>query len=198
MSTKKQYKMLVIVDMQRDFIDGALPSKEAEVIVPGIINEIENGDYDEVVFTADIHGKDYSKTQEGRLLPIPHCIEGTEGSRIDSGILGAAFSKYYASQLDYYTSPRIFQKNTFGSVNLGRYLDDRASMGSLRVTFVGTRTDICVISNVLLAKAYVPEAIIEVIPDLCAGCRPELDKAALDVLTSCQVHFAQPSQKKGE
>ncbi len=165
-------KLLVIVDMQRDFVSGSLGTEEALAILPAVRALIfaarEAGE--EVVFTQDTHGEDYLSTQEGQRLPVPHCIKGREGHKImpELAVQGA----------------RIFEKNTFGSVALAQY----AAAGNYdEICLAGLCTDICVVSNALLVKAFCPNARVKVVAEGCAGTTPAAHKAALDTMRSCQV-----------
>lgn len=161
-------KLLVVVDMQRDFVSGVLGTKEAEAIVPRVRELVESADA--VVYTADTHGENYLETREGRFLPVPHCIKGTPGWEILPEL--------------YKQGAKIFEKPTFGSLALAQYIKDG---GYDDVTFCGVCTDICVVSNVLLTKAVLPEAEIRVIASACAGVTPEKHLAALETMRSCQV-----------
>lgn len=159
---------LVVVDMQHDFVDGVLGSKYAQEIVPRVQKLFESFD-GEVIFTRDTHGADYLQTQEGRLLPVEHCIKGSQGWELCySGI----------------DEKKIFDKNTFASVELCEYLKKR---GALRITLVGVCTDICVVSNAMLLKALIPEAEIRVLADYCAGTTPEKHRCAINTMESCQI-----------
>lgn len=167
---------LIVVDMQKDFIHGALGTKEAEAIVPRVREKIERFD-GRILFTRDTHEGDYLETQEGRRLPIPHCIRRTEGWQISDEL---PEQKAYA----------MVDKPTFGSVELGELLrreDKREAIGS--ITLVGLCTDICVISNALLLKAFLPEAEIFVDASCCAGVTPESHRIALEAMRSCQIQI---------
>lgn len=167
-------RLLVIVDMQKDFIDGSLANKDAKAIVPDLCEFIKEWDGD-IVCTQDTHSDDYLNTQEGKNLPIKHCINLTEGWLIDKDIREALVGRDFDT----------IEKKTFGS----EYLAE--GYGFCRkydeVVFVGTCTDICVISNVLTYKAFHPETPLVVYADLCAGLTPEKHEAALNVMQSCQV-----------
>lgn len=175
---------LIVVDMQNDFVTGALGTKEAEAIVPAaarrVARALEQGE--EVLFTRDTHGPDYLNTQEGRHLPVPHCVGNTEGWEI-------------IPQLAAYTAGRTpIDKPTFGSRYLGAVLKARdedlrrqGQPGVERVTLIGLCTDICVISNALLVKAFLPETEVVVDAACCAGVTPESHKNALEAMKMCQV-----------
>lgn len=165
-------KLLVVVDMQNDFINGSLGSAEAEAIVPSVAKKIKEWDGD-VVMTVDEHYYDYEKTQEGRKLPVKHCIYDTIGWQIHSEVAGATEK----------IVPK-FIKNTFGSVRLGQHI---ASEGYTHVEFVGLCTDVCVISNAMLAKAFAPETTIVVDASCCAGVTQESHKTAMNAMKACQI-----------
>ena len=166
-------KLLVIVDMQKDFIDGSLANKDAKAIVPDICDLIKEWDGD-IICTQDTHYDDYLNTQEGKKLPVPHCILQTEGWLVDSEIRKALANK----PVEY------LAKETFGSYALAERINQEDYD---EVVFVGTCTDICVVSNVLTVKALNSETPLAVYADLCAGLTPEKHEAALNVMASCQV-----------
>ena len=182
--------ILVIIDMQNDFITGSLANKAAEAIVPSIVDEIRPKEtmyaYNEIILTRDTHGYDYLKTNEGKHLPVPHCINGTEGWLVDKRIRDALDSVSGYCPIDY------LDKNTFGTYNWIKYIRQDHLLGSdLNITLCGTCTDICVISNALILKAMYPEANIKVIQNCCAGLTPEKHKAALEVMRSCQIKVSE-------
>ena len=168
--------VLVVVDMQKDFIDGVLGTKEAFAIVDNVAEAIRSFD-GEVIFTRDTHFDNYMETQEGRNLPVPHCIKGTEGWQIDK--------KLEALRTD---ETKVFDKPTFGSVELAAYLKENKEVE--QVTIVGLCTDICVISNALLIKANLPEVEITVLEKCCAGVTPQSHKNALEAMKMCQIKIA--------
>lgn len=168
-------KTLVVVDMQKDFIDGTLGTKEAIAIVDNVAEEVKSFD-GEVIFTRDTHYDNYLETQEGKKLPVLHCIEGTDGWQLDK--------KLAVLRTD---SMKIFDKPTFGSVELAEYLKTNNELES--VTLVGLCTDICVISNALLIKANMPEVEIKVIEKCCAGVTPQSHKNALEAMKMCQIQI---------
>ncbi len=170
-------KVLVVVDMQNDFIDGSLGTAEAEAVVPAVMERIRSFE-GRVIATRDTHSEDYLNTEEGRHLPVIHCVKGTEGWKIRREI-DALLDEKAAVRID---------KLTFGSVELGSYvkeLDDEA--GVEEITLIGVCTDICVISNALLLKANLPEAEIRVDASCCAGVTPESHERALEAMKSCQI-----------
>lgn len=166
--------LLVVVDMQNDFIDGALGTKEAVAIVPNVKKKIEEFD-GTVIFTRDTHGENYMDTQEGKNLPVPHCIKESEGWQI-------------REELDKLRTTKPIDKVTFGSSELGgllKKLNDEDAISS--ITFIGLCTDICVISNVMIAKAFLPEVPIIVDANCCAGVSVETHENALRAMEVCQV-----------
>ncbi len=164
-------KLLVVVDMQKDFIDGALGTKEAEAILPAVTERILAAQRagERIVYTRDTHTRAYLSTQEGKNLPVPHCIEGSAGREIADGIpvLG-----------------KIYDKPAFGSIRLAQ---DAAAEGFDEAELIGVCTDICVLSNALLLKAFCPETVICVRADCCAGVTPERHKTALEAMRACQI-----------
>lgn len=171
-------RFLVIVDMQKDFVDGALGTKEALGILPAA-EKLIKGFGGEIFVTLDTHGDDYLDTSEGKKLPVKHCIKGTAGYELDKRIAKALHGKQYTA----------VPKNTFGSVDLPKLIKRAAGRESFEITLIGLCTDICVISNALLLKANFPEAPVGVIASCCAGVTPELHKEALDVMKSCQINI---------
>lgn len=168
-------KVLVVVDMQKDFIDGALGTKEAVAIVDDVAETIKSFD-GEVVFTRDTHFENYMETQEGKNLPVPHCIKDTDGWQLDK--------KLEVLRTD---DMRVFDKLTFGSVELAAYLKENKELE--QVTLVGLCTDICVISNALLIKANLPEVEIRVIEKCCAGVTTQSHVNALEAMKMCQIQI---------
>ena len=167
-------KILVVVDMQNDFIDGALGTSEAQAIVPLVKEKIEKFD-GKVVFTRDTHFDDYMQTQEGKNLPVPHCIKGTEGWKI-------------RAELEALRTRPAIDKLTFGSVALGELLTEENREEPIEsITFVGLCTDICVISNAMIAKAFLPEVPLIVDAACCAGVTPESHRNALEAMKVCQI-----------
>ena len=166
--------VLVVVDMQNDFIDGALGTKEAVAIVPKVKEKIENFD-GTVLFTRDTHFENYMETQEGKNLPVPHCIKGSEGWMI-------------RPELDVLRKTPAIDKVTFGSSFLPEKLLSMNAVDPIEsITFIGLCTDICVISNVMIAKAFLPEVPVIVDAACCAGVSPETHKNALEAMKVCQV-----------
>lgn len=166
--------LLIVVDMQNDFIDGALGTKEAVAIVPNVEKLIKEFD-GYVLFTRDTHSPEYMNTQEGRNLPVPHCIKDTSGWEI-------------SPVLEKLRTTTPIDKVTFGSSQLGPMLVKLNEEEAIEtITFVGLCTDICVISNVMIAKAFLPEVPIKVIADCCAGVTPQSHENALKAMEVCQI-----------
>lgn len=178
-------EVLVIVDVQNDFISGVLGTKEAEAIIEPLVNKI-NSFNGIVLLTKDTHEKNYLSTQEGQKLPVVHCIRGTSGWEIDSRVMEAINKR----GLEY----KVFEKGTFGSISLGEHLVKLYNEGKVKqIEFVGVCTDICVVSNALLVKAMLPEVPIWVDAACCAGVTPEAHEAALTTMKSCQIDIIRNS-----
>lgn len=180
-------KVLVIVDTQNDFIDGSLGTVEAQATVPKIVNKIKNLPKNTLIlFTKDTHYGNYLETEEGKHLPVKHCIKGTHGWSINDEISATVKDgQFYTWSSNEIIGGRIL-KETFGSVKLPEVIGKINKVDE--VTFVGFCTDICVISNALLLKAHYPELKITVDASCCAGVTPEKHKAALEVMKSCQIN----------
>lgn len=166
-------KALIVVDMQNDFIDGALGTKEAVAIVGKVKEKIaeyrKNGDT--VIFTRDTHSENYMDTQEGKNLPVPHCIKGTMGWEISAELPTE--------------DSLIIDKPTFGSKELAEHLS--GTDGLDEVELIGLCTDICVISNAMLIKAFMTEVKVSVDGSCCAGVTPESHRNALESMKMCQI-----------
>lgn len=168
-------KLLIVVDMQNDFVDGALGSADAIAIVDSVVKKIEDFDGD-IIATLDTHFEDYMDSAEGKKLPVPHCIKGTEGHRLNEKVMAALEKKGYTP----------IEKLTFGSVDLPRLI--RESYGEdVSIELCGLCTDICVVSNALILKASFTDAPICVDRTCCAGVTPESHEAALTTMASCQI-----------
>lgn len=168
-------KVLVVVDMQTDFVDGALGSNEAVAIVNNVVNKINEFD-GEIIVTYDTHQENYMETREGKYLPVPHCIENTDGWLLNDKVEDALVGK---------GTTRI-KKPTFGSVKLVDVLSD-VDEKNTEVTLIGLCTDICVVSNAMLLKANYPEMNIVVDASCCAGVTVESHNAALTTMKMCQI-----------
>ena len=185
-------KIIVVVDMQNDFIDGALGTPEAQAIVPIMVDrlkELNSGD-NLVMFTKDTHYADYMDTQEGKNLPVPHCIEGTMGWSINKQISSVVD---YGSNFCYYSAKDIMKsrvlKGTFGSIRLAEIIKGICAENPIdEVILMGVCTDICVVSNAMLIKAFCPEVLLTVDASCCAGVTPERHLAALETMKSCQIN----------
>ncbi|MBE6810185.1 MAG: cysteine hydrolase [Ruminococcaceae bacterium] len=171
-------KILVVVDMQNDFIDGALGTAEAVAIVDNAAEKIKNFNGD-IFVTYDTHFDNYMDTQEGKKLPVPHCIKGTKGWELNSKIAAALKDKNYTP----------VEKLTFGSVDLPSLVKDTIGDDSAEITLIGLCTDICVVSNALLLKANLLDAEIFVDSACCAGVTPATHNAALDTMRCCQINI---------
>ena len=166
--------VLIIVDMQRDFVSGALGSSEAKAILSPL-SRFRDAWLGGVVYTRDTHPENYLETREGRLLPVPHCIRDSEGWEIEPLL-----------------APRegetVIDKPTFGSEELVSFLKVENEKEPLcRIVLTGVCTDICVISNAMLVKAAFPECEVEVVASLCAGVTPERHETALSAMAACQI-----------
>lgn len=168
-------KILIVIDMQNDFIDAALGTKEAVAIVEAVKEKIRSYPAADVIATMDTHGENYMQTQEGKYLPVPHCIRGTEGWEIRPEI--AALLR----------EAKIYEKPTFGSTKLAADLKELSEREEIELELAGLCTDICVVSNALLLKAFMPEVKISVDALCCAGVTPEKHLAALETMRSCQI-----------
>ncbi len=174
--------VLVVVDMQNDFIDGALGTKEAVAIVPKVVEKIQNFD-GRVIYTRDTHEENYLETQEGKRLPIKHCIKWTRGWELHP-------------KIEEIRKETPIDKPTFGSAALGHVLvaqdkdlKAKGEKGIESITLIGLCTDICVISNALIVKASLPEVRIIVDGGCCAGVTPESHENALEAMRMCQIEI---------
>ena len=170
----KVKELLVVVDMQNDFVFGALGTREARAVLPAVKKKAEEarGAGKRVVFTRDTHGEDYLSTQEGKRLPVLHCLHKTRGWEIVEGL--------------YFQGEKIFDKPSFGSLSLAKFAAEESYE---RVEIIGVCTDICVISNALLIKAFSPETAVCVRADCCAGVTPDRHETALRAMSACQIRI---------
>jgi nicotinamidase-related amidase len=168
-------KILVVVDMQKDFVDGTLGTKEAQKIVPAVVEKIKSYNISDVFATRDTHQVNYMNTQEGKNLPVEHCIEGTPGWEIDKEVYKVL------------EGAKIINKPTFGSTELVNEISEIASKEDIEIELIGLCTDICVVSNALMLKAFMPEIKISVDSACCAGVTPDKHEAALETMKSCQI-----------
>lgn len=170
-------KALVVVDVQNDFVDGSLGTREAVGIIPNVIEKIKGFD-GIVLHTLDTHYDNYLETQEGRKLPVKHCIIDTHGWELHHDVKLALEQRKSTG----------FYKDTFGCIDLIEYINlHRGGAPFDEIVFVGLCTDICVVSNALLYKAFYPESRVVVDSSCCAGVTPEKHEAALEVMRSCQI-----------
>lgn len=180
-------KVLVVVDMQRDFISGPLGNAECVNVIDKVVDAIKNGDYDTILYTQDTHQENYLETNEGQHLPVVHCITGTDGwklvPKVEDAIKESKAYKIY------------FMKNTFGCLDMANYLANKGNgfenNFDTQIDFCGVCTGICVISNVMLTKAALPEANIRVLANACACVTPESHKTALEAMKLCQVEVVE-------
>jgi nicotinamidase-related amidase len=172
-------KILVVIDMQNDFIDGALGTPEAAAIVENVKAKILSYPKENVFATRDTHHQYYMDTQEGRNLPVPHCIRGTDGWQIRPEIAELIFPDH------------VVDKPTFGSTQLAKLMEilERREEDGIEIELVGLCTDICVVSNALLLKASMPETPISCDASCCAGVTPAKHEAALETMRSCQIRI---------
>lgn len=170
-------KVLIVVDVQNDFVSGVLGTPEAHRMLPVLLKKVRDFE-GTVILTQDTHTAEYLHTQEGIQLPVPRCIKDTPGWNFPAGLEALRRQNEYA----------VYQKPTFGSVHLAKELGELYAQGVLTsVELVGLCTDICVVSNALLIKANMPELPIYVDAACCAGVTPEKHRAALEVMKSCQI-----------
>ena len=170
-------KFLIVVDMQKDFVNGSLGTKEAQGIVQNVCDKIK-GFEGEIICTFDTHDENYLESAEGKKLPVKHCIKDTEGWKLDKNVKSALAGKDYT----------IVEKTTFGSVKLPEIIKEKAQGEDFTVELIGLCTDICVVSNALLIKANFPEIEISVDSSCCAGVTPDRHNAALETMKSCQIN----------
>ncbi len=168
--------ILIVVDMQKDFVDGALGTKEAAAIVDNVVRKIDNFDGD-IFVTYDTHFENYMDTAEGQKLPVPHCVKGTDGWQLHDNVQQALDKRSYTA----------IEKLTFGAVDLPRLIGERYDVADVSIELIGLCTDICVVSNALLLKATYPETPIAVDATCCAGVTPATHAAALTTMTMCQI-----------
>ncbi len=174
--------VLIVVDMQNDFVSGALAAPGAEDIVAPIREKILSFEGD-VIFTRDTHHSDYLSTEEGKNLPVVHCVENTPGREIVPALKGLR-------------NAPVIDKQTFGSVELGEMLREMDRKDRIRnITLLGLCTDICVISNALIVKAFLPDAHVIVDASLSRGVTGESHKTALEAMKSCQIEIKKENKR---
>ena len=168
-------KILVVIDMQNDFIDGALGTAEAEAIVDNVVAKIRTYDEKDIFATRDTHQANYMETMEGKHLPVEHCIEGTDGWQLNPKVAEALGNAV------------IIDKPTFGSTQLVDAIKEIADKEEIEIELIGLCTDICVVSNALLLKANMPEVTFKVDPSCCAGVTPESHDKAIGTMQMCHI-----------
>ncbi len=179
--------ILIVVDMQKDFVDGALGTPEAVAIVDRVVNRIQAyaSDPDGVLMaTLDTHTEDYMNTFEGKHLPVPHCIKGSDGWQLDTRVLAAITEAALVGK-----NCHMLEKPTFGSTDLPALVERLSDGENVTIELCGLCTDICVVSNALLLKAYFPDTPIAVDASACAGVTPATHSAALDTMAMCQIEI---------
>ncbi|MDE5746802.1 MAG: cysteine hydrolase [Acetatifactor sp.] len=170
-------KYLIVVDMQKDFVTGVLGTREAQQILPAVADKVRSFE-GQVIFTRDTHQSDYMQTQEGKNLPVPHCIEGSEGWQLVDVL----------EEIRVERNLPVYDKVTFGCPELARDLVKAVEQEPIEsIELIGVCTDICVVSNALTIKAHLPEVPIYVDPACCAGVTPQAHEAALATMKSCQI-----------
>jgi len=179
------YKVLIVVDMQKDFIDGALGTPEAAAIVDKVAGRIADSKDELILFTRDTHGADYLDTSEGKKLPVVHCVEGTDGWQINDTVMDAWRNNINTRIVDMLPN-NTFDKPVFGSVDLVNFLAECAHDIS-EIEILGLCTDICVVSNALMIKNTLPDIEIAVNATCCAGVSPQSHQEALNTMQMCQV-----------
>ena len=178
-------KVLIVVDMQKDFIDGALGTEEAIAIVDNVVKRIEHSVGEVVLFTLDTHQENYLETPEGRNLPVIHCIEGTEGWQMNETVR-KAWRDNKNTIIIPELSENTFTKPVFGSVDLVAFLESHAE-NITEIKLIGLCTDICVVSNAIMIKNTLPHIKITVNSDCCAGVTPKSHNEALNVMKMCHI-----------
>jgi len=169
-------KALIAIDIQNDFVSGSLGTTEAEAALAKMVDEINSTKYDMVFATQDTHDANYLDTLEGKYLPVVHCIKGTEGWKFPNCIEEALHKR----------NAKIFEKDTFGSLNLAMELQKLAPE---EIVLIGICTDICVVTNALLLRTHLPNTKITVLAQACAATTIDKQKEALDVMSSCQIEI---------
>ena len=172
-------RYLIVVDMQKDFVTGVLGTGEARRILPPVVDRVRKFD-GQIIFTRDTHQSNYMETQEGKLLPVPHCIQGSEGWQLVDAL----------EEIRTQRNLPVYDKVTFGCPELAADLvkaNEQEPIASIEL--IGVCTDICVVSNALLIKAFLPETPVRVIAECCAGVTPESNQAALETMKMCQIQI---------
>ena len=175
--------VLVVIDMQKDFVDGSLGTKEARQIVPLVVKAINDPKYDTVIATLDTHDENYLHSQEGKYLPVAHCIKETDGWQLVKEVKEALDNRH----------AKVIEKPTFGSLTLMELLSKEQPED---VTLCGLCTDICVLSNAMLIKTALYQKDVYVLVDATAGVTPEKKRSALDAMASCQIQMINEGEEK--
>jgi len=176
-------KILVVIDVQNDFITGALRNEEAIKNVPNIVKKIREFNGDAIFYTMDTHEENYLQTNEGQKLPVVHCVKGTEGWNIETNVQAALNDAKLRN-----IKVVCVEKPTFGSFDLVDEIKRVSLWANLDIEFVGFCTDICVVSNALMVKAaFYDKATVKVVENCCAGVTPESHEAALTTMKMCQI-----------
>lgn len=170
-------KILIVVDMQNDFVDGALGTKEAQAIVDNVVQKIKHFDGD-IIATYDTHFENYMNTREGKYLPVEHCIKNTTGWELNKEVEEALSLKDCVWKIE---------KETFGAIDLPQILEEKYDINDVSIELIGLCTDICVVSNAMILKAAFPEIDIAVDARCCAGVTMQKHQAALETMRSCQI-----------
>ena len=174
-------KLLIVVDMQKDFVDGTLGTPEAVAIDENVATYVKRFD-GKVIFTKDTHGEDYLNTKEGKTIPVVHCVKGTRGHDFSSAVSLARFERIIEKN----TKDVIIEKDTFGY----KHWSELLCLSEVEeIEVCGLCTDICVIANVILLKTALPEIEITVLGDLCAGTTPEKHLHALEIMKSMGINI---------
>ena len=180
-------KVLIIVDMQNDFIDGTLGTSEAVAVVPKVVKRIEKSERELILFTKDTHQEDYLNTLEGKKLPVPHCIEGTVGWQIHDSVFKAWLNNSDTTRVSELPQ-NTFPKSIFGSIDMVEFLKHR-TVDIESIEILGLCTDICVISNAIMIKNALPDVEISVNSTCCAGVTVKSHIEALNIMKMCQIEI---------
>lgn len=170
-------KILAVIDMQNDFIDGSLGTPEAVAIVDKVVEKIKAYECKNVYATRDTHFENYLETSEGKNLPVIHCVKNTLGWQINSKVA------------DVLNGATILDKHSFGSLELAKILSKRSNTEDIEIEIIGLCTDICVINNAMLFKTYMPEVPINVDSSCCAGVTPTSHSKAIDIMKMCHINI---------
>lgn len=183
-------KVLCVIDVQNDFIDGSLGTKEAQAVLPNIIKKIKNWN-GFTIATMDTHGEDYLSTREGRKLPVIHCVHREKGWEMPDSVKAALEDGAYLGSYckDTFASLRQHDEPSYFTQDVPQRIKEIAGSRDLEITLIGFCTDICIVSNALILRSYFPDATITVDSTCCAGTSPQSHQEALDVMKSCQIEI---------